>query len=862
MKKAIVVVTKNSGKSIGTKAFASILDGSYGWSNLLAMDVSNNTIFEESCFSRLPSLKYVKMPKLSGADTYINYAAFSSCVSLENINLPNYTSLLGNVFSNTAVRDFYEPSNLARPRKDQYNDYGSPSFTEGTRVVLTYAEQKTATLTRAATLAQEVADSIVLESSDDANSIKSKIISSFSSLNTEITADWNDTFKIKNNIAKGILTLKCGDAFIDVNFNFDSNKGLKDLYLYDYELSQKFSEDVTDCSVTVKNGITSLPLSIILYNGAEIVSVEGNSDFQEGSNNLVELTVKAKNGDEKTYNIIVTRKAASTFDEMVAEIQKTVNQSGFTNSATIKTLDTVIGKAVKGETFEFKIEDFYLYKAIGGATENSTTVLVPGHNGYITATVKLIGADKTDIIAIKATVTPDMEDYTFSSISSKDDFEISEDGKTLLSYMGNAEKVIIPEGVEFVDPLYMYSDSAGIKCMILPDSLRELTESFCFEFYDLEVVYMGDNIVELGSGTFMKCPSLKYIRLSENLPQIGATMFSSCISLGQVYMPQSVTKIGSNAFYKTLIRDVTIPKNVTSLGDSVFGWCINNANIFTLGSQGAIVTAEKAKHIQSTVVTKWAYKNGVNLPRTITILNDELTLESNVFSGDETGAWGINKVIANKNSTTEGYIESLSTKGDNAAAKKYFEILDMSVTEAIARAQIAADGIHLQKDATANIALETIKNSYSCSNIVDIEWLEPFNISDGKITGVISITDAMGTTWNITLNTNVFVPAKPIEREEENEGENEYESELEEEDTYVDSEGSVPTINEDTEDGPTGEWKTVRKKIKTKVRVPGVEYYYMPVWGWILIGLGAVAFVGGGVFLIIFIKRKEKKSVL
>ena len=94
---------------------------------------------------------------------------------------------------------------------------------------------------------------------------------------------------------------------------------------------------------------------------------------------------------------------------------------------------------------------------------------------------------------------------------------------------------------------------------------------------------------------------------------------------------------------------------------------------------------------------KWAYKNGVVLPRTITILSDDLTLQSNVFCGDETGAWGINKVIANKNSTTESYIESLSTKGDNAAAKKYFETLDMSATESAARAQVIADGIHLEK---------------------------------------------------------------------------------------------------------------------------------------------------------------------
>lgn len=898
--KAIVLVTKNSGTTIKKFAFQSDLGGEFGWVNLVAADISNNLTFGEGCFSKLPSLKYVKLPQKAGTGKIIDYGAFRDDVNLENVNLPNVISLMGVVFTNTAVRDFYEPNSLSRPRKDKYHDYDQPSFTEGTRVVMTYDQQQTATLTRAATLAQAVADTIYLDENDTAESILAKITDSYNKFNKEITANWNGSFIKNDDNAKGILTLKYKDAEIDINFNCDNGRGLKDLYITDYSLSEKFDEDVTEYSVTVKNGITSLALTKILYPGAEIVSVEGNCDFVVGDDNLVTIKVRAKNGQERTYKISVTRKNPTTFEEMVAEIENTVYSDNFTNESSMATLEASIKKATKGEPFEFVIEDFYLYKAIGGATENGTTVLVPGHNGYITASVKLIGAGKTENISIKATVVPEMEDYIFNSVSKAEDFDLSADGKTLLAYEGTAEKVVIPEGVEFIDELYLFADAVGIKCMILPESLRALPTSLCYLMTDLEVVYMGDNVVKLGAGTFMNCTSLKYIRLSENLPEIGTTMFSNCISLGQLYIPQSVTQIKSNAFYKSLIRDVTISENVTLIGESAFGWCVNFGTYFANASQGSIISKEKAEYIHNNVVKKWAYKNGARVPRTITVLNDGLVLEGAVFAGDETGSWGVNAVRAVENSTTAKHISELSDGGSFAAAKNNFTILDMIPSEAAARAQIVADGIHLEKDATADMAKSIIESSYISSGIVKTEWIEPFEISGNSIKGVISLTDTIGTAWEIVIDTNVFVPAKPIEEEKEDDEDNigdseyipdyeedtdidpdsnpkdednigdteyipddedEYDDDLyndyyNEDDYYIDNSESEENVDEQ----PTGEWKTVRKKIRTKMRRPGREYYYFPVYGWILIAVGVVAVIAATVITIIIVKRKKKKS--
>lgn len=872
LKKAVVLVTKNSGTTVKKSAFLSDMDGAFGWVNLVAADVSNNLTFGERSFSKLPSLKYVKLPQRAESGRIIDYAAFRDNVNLENINLPNVISLMGVVFTNTAVRDFYEPNSLSRPRKATYEDYDQPSFTEGTRVVMTYAEQQTATLTRAATLAQAVADTLVLAENDDAASVFSKITASYNQLNEEISADWNGTFEKNDGKAKGILTLKYKGAEIDINFEYDNSKGLKDLYVTDYELSPQFSENETEYSVKVKNGVTSLPLTTILYPGAEIVSVEGNSSFAEGEGNLVSIKVKAQNGNEKTYTISVTRRAPMTFEEMADEIKATVSKHEFTNSSNLKSLESVINKLMKGEPFEYKTQGFYLYKAIGGATENGSTVLVPGHNGYITASIELSGAGSTQIIPLKATVIPDMEDYVFNSVSKDEDFELSADGKTLLAYEGTAEKVVIPEGIEFIDELYLFADAAGIKCMILPESLRALPTSFCYLMTDLEVVYMGDNVVKLGAGTFMNCASLKYIRLSENLPEIGTTMFSNCISLGQLYIPQSVTQIKSNAFYKSLIRDVTLYENVTFIGDNAFGWCVNFGTYFANASQGSIISKEKAQYIHDNVVKKWAYNNGVRAPRTITVLNDAVELDAAVFVGDNTGSWGVNVVKARENSSTAEHIASLSDGGSFVVAKENFTILQMSVQEAVARAQILADGIHLIKTDTAETAKSIIEAAYACSDIKEVKWTEEFKVSGNKITGILSLVDSIGTVWDVVIDTEVFVPAAPIEEEvEDTVGDSSDDIIYEDNDNDYDYDDDLIFDSDDyteifeTQDEPTqeasGEWKTIRKKIRTKMRKPGEVYFYFPVWAWILVALGAVAVIGSTVFTIIIIKRKRKKRI-
>lgn len=864
LKKAVVLVTKNSGNTFEASAFQSAKDGSYGWINLIAADISNNKLFKERAFSGLPSLKYLKLPQ-NGGGQYLDYAAFADNIKLENVNIPEHTSLLGNVFYNTAVRDFYESNGLYRPRKDKFDDYGNPSFKEGTRVVMTYAEQQLASFTRAATLAKQAAEELILTESDSAATVLFEIVSSYKRYNDNISADWNGTFVKNGDTASGIITLQYKDVRIHINFGRDNRKALRNMYIHDYSLTPEFSSDIYDYSVKAKNSVTALAITTILEPGAHVVSIEGNRNFSVGSNNKVVITLKAANGENSVYTINVTRLEPKTFEEIEKDIKSAVLNADFTNDSVQADVQKVISETIKGEPFTAEINDFYKYKSIAGATENGKTVLVAGHNGYITVIINVAGAGKEKNVAIKTIIKPIMEDYTFASVSKNEDFKLSADGKTLFSYEGTAEKVVIPDGVEFIDELYLYADAKGIKCMILPESVRSIPPSLCYGMTDLEVFYMGDNVVETGAGIFMNCASLKYVRLSENLPEIGSTMFSHTLSLAQLYIPQSVTKIRTNAFYRSLIREVVLPKRVKFIDENAFSWCINNATYFSQASLGAIVSKEKGNLIQSGVVSKWAYSNGVNIPRSITILNDSIELDTAVFAGDETGAWGINAVRAPAVSTVSEYMEKQNDSGSGAPAKKKYTALNMTLTEAAAYAQITADGIHFEKDTDASVVKDIIDASYLGESIAGSEWIEALSVKNNRVTGKLRINGTNTTGFEIVIDTNVFVPAEPINK---NDGKTEEDDHFDNEqndnrgENNTEDSDMVISDSEQTQETKNGEWKTIRTQKRFKIRRPGAEEFYIPIIVWVLIGVGAVLFIGAIVLTVIIIKRRKKLKAL
>ena len=82
----------------------------------------------------------------------------------------------------------------------------------------------------------------------------------------------------------------------------------------------------------------------------------------------------------------------------------------------------------------------------------------------------------------------------------------------------------------------------------------------------------GNRSIEYTDNVY--CNMLQDISIGKNVTSIGDNAFSSCFSLVSITIPAGVTSIGNNAFYNCYsLASVAIPAGVTSIGNYAFSDC-------------------------------------------------------------------------------------------------------------------------------------------------------------------------------------------------------------------------------------------------------------------------------------------------
>ena len=65
----------------------------------------------------------------------------------------------------------------------------------------------------------------------------------------------------------------------------------------------------------------------------------------------------------------------------------------------------------------------------------------------------------------------------------------------------------------------------------------------------LQEVYVGKNVISIGTYAFYKCYSISSITIPDGVTDIGVSAFQNCYSLASITIPTGVTSIGNYAFY-------------------------------------------------------------------------------------------------------------------------------------------------------------------------------------------------------------------------------------------------------------------------------------------------------------------------
>lgn len=122
---------------------------------------------------------------------------------------------------------------------------------------------------------------------------------------------------------------------------------------------------------------------------------------------------------------------------------------------------------------------------------------------------------------------------------------------------------------------YAFSE-LNLRVVHLPKNLIKIHDCFTSCLY-LDTVYCQPGLQTIGKLTFDRCSSLRHVDIKEGLVTIGENAFSETGNLQAITLPNSLETIGLGAFLNTGLLSLTIPANVSSIGQGAFASRITSA---------------------------------------------------------------------------------------------------------------------------------------------------------------------------------------------------------------------------------------------------------------------------------------------
>ena len=177
---------------------------------------------------------------------------------------------------------------------------------------------------------------------------------------------------------------------------------------------------------------------------------------------------------------------------------------------------------------------------------------------------------------------------------------------------------------------------------------------------------------------FENCTSLKSVTLPDDMTTIGNSMFQGCSSLTEITLPDSLVRIGNNAFHTTDLRRIIIPEGVTFIGGDAFYKC-KNLDRMSIPSTMTTLTDRCFKYTGDN--TGWTvYYNGTQAEWDAlwaTTAQAQVTTQPTVVTGtslanlDVSAAMGEQVSVVNENDETDTAVGVVSTlKNIDAAAEE------------------------------------------------------------------------------------------------------------------------------------------------------------------------------------------------
>lgn len=133
--------------------------------------------------------------------------------------------------------------------------------------------------------------------------------------------------------------------------------------------------------------------------------------------------------------------------------------------------------------------------------------------------------------------------------------------------------VTFSEGLETINNS-AFSNCRLLKQVTLPESLTSLGSSAFYECDSLKTFTFPANIKEVPGSVLYGCDALHSVTLATGTTRINSSAFYGCKKLTEMnYDQTTLTRIDASAFRNTGFKTITVPENVTNIGNNAFRYC-------------------------------------------------------------------------------------------------------------------------------------------------------------------------------------------------------------------------------------------------------------------------------------------------
>ena len=151
-------------------------------------------------------------------------------------------------------------------------------------------------------------------------------------------------------------------------------------------------------------------------------------------------------------------------------------------------------------------------------------------------------------------------------------YSYSDSNSDFHSFHPNLREVKLPEGLSCIGAR-AFCDSPELIEVEIPSTVTKIEQSAFSGCTGLKEIELPPQLEEVGYSSFYGCSGLTEITIPSSVKIIRSGAFQNCTNLESVTLSEGIREIGNEAFKRTNLKSLNIPKSVKKLGRDIVYNC-------------------------------------------------------------------------------------------------------------------------------------------------------------------------------------------------------------------------------------------------------------------------------------------------